>query len=79
VALKTVQQNLNAVSVEAILCAACISTKKTKTIFTHMMVFFGRNLVISEKKGQAYFHINDLPPKAGKHTLSGKAMIKFGG
>ncbi len=78
-AWKTVQKNLNAVSVEAILCAACISTKKTKTIFTHMMVFFGRSLVISEKKRRAYFHVNDLPPKAGKHTLSGKAMIVFVG
>jgi hypothetical protein len=65
------------ISVEAMLCDANINTKKARKLFTHMRMYFGRSLFYSEKKRRVYFGNNDFPPNVDKQTFQDKTILHY--
>ncbi len=55
-------KKMDEVSVEAMLTEAGVNWTNARILFRHLKQFFGRSLVVSEKKRWAYFGNNDFPP-----------------
>jgi len=68
---------MDEVSVEAMLNEAGVNWTNGRIIFRHLKQFFGRSLVVSEKKRREYFGSNDFPPEVGRETLPEKTVITF--
>ncbi len=63
------------VSVDAMLTEAGVIWKNAQILFRHLKQFFGRSLVVSEKKRQAYLGNNDFPPVVDNEVLPDKTIV----
>jgi hypothetical protein len=53
---------MDKVSVEAMLSEAGVNWTSGHIIFHHLQQYFGKSIIVSEKKRRAYFWGNDFPP-----------------
>jgi hypothetical protein len=68
---------MDEVSVEAMLSKAEVNWTSARIIFQHLKQFFGRSVVVSEKKRRAYFGDIDFPPTIDKLVLTDKTIVSF--
>jgi hypothetical protein len=68
---------MDEVSVEAMLSEAGVNWKSGRILFRHLKQFFGRSLVVLEKKRWAYVGNNDFPPALGRYELEDKTIINY--
>jgi len=71
------QKVMDEVSVEAMLSEAGVNWTSARIIFRHLKQFFGRSVVVSEKKRRAYFGDNDFPPTVDRLVLTDKTIVSF--
>jgi hypothetical protein len=64
-------------SVEAMLTEAGVNWTNARILFRHLKQFFGRSLVVSEKKQQAYFGNNDFPRVVDREVLPDKTIVSY--
>jgi hypothetical protein len=68
---------MDEVSVEAMLTEAGVNWTSGRILFRHLRQFFGRSLVVSEKKRRAYFGNNDFPPTVSRYELEDKTIVSY--
>ena len=68
---------MDEVSVEAMLTEAGVNWTNARILFRHLKQFFGRSLVVSEKKRRAYFGNNDFPPVVDREVLPDKTIVSY--
>jgi hypothetical protein len=68
---------MDEVSVEAMMNEAGVNWMNARVISRHLKQFFGRSLVVSEKKRREYFGSNDFPSEVSRETLSDKTVITY--
>jgi hypothetical protein len=68
---------MDEMSVEAMLDKAGVNWTNARFIFRHQKQFFGRSLVVSEKKRREYFGSNDFPSEVSREALPDKTVVTF--
>ena len=68
---------MDEVSVEAMLSEAGVNWTNARILFRHLKQFFGRSMVVSEKKRRDYFGSNDFPPEVDRETFPDKTIVSY--
>jgi hypothetical protein len=68
---------MDEVSVEAMLNEAGVNWTNGRVLFRHLKQYFGRSLVVSEKKRRVFFGNNDFPPQVDREILPDKTVVSY--
>lgn len=68
---------MDEVSVETMLHEAGVNWTNGRILFRHLRQFFGRSLVVSERKRRSYFGNNDFPPEVDRIVLPDKTVVSY--
>ncbi len=71
------QKLMDEVSVEAMLSEAGVNWISGCIIFCHLKQYFGKSIIVSEKKRRAYFGGNDFPPSVDRTILPDKTIVSY--
>jgi hypothetical protein len=68
---------MDEVSIKAMLNEAGMNWMNEWVLFHHLKQYFGRSLVVSEKKRQAFFGNNDFPLQVDHGILPDKTVVSY--
>lgn len=68
---------MDEVNVEAMLHEAGVNGTNARVLFRYLKQFFGKSLVVSERKRRSYFGNNDFPPEVDRIVLPDKTVVSY--
>jgi hypothetical protein len=68
---------MDEISIEAMLNKAGVNWTNGRVLFCHLKQYFGRSLVVSEKKRCVFFGNNDFPPEVDREILPDKMVVSY--
>jgi hypothetical protein len=68
---------MDEVSIEVMLHEAGVNWSNVSILFCHLEQFFGRSLVVSDRKRCNYFGNNDFPPEVDHVVLPDKTVVSY--